>query len=243
MDPILSLLLGLLESTGVAGRPQSYFRVPDERKWAERWRLPRTPDGGFAYADYVDAARTAGRTGNGVFGAKLMWGTHEHLITQLGRIHPDLAADPPALLRRVFGRTRFVQLRRTDELAQAVSWVRAEQTGTWFVGGHGEISGRDGTERPPTYDADRITDVLRMIREHTAGWEQWFTAHGIQPYPVRYEDLTHDLTGVTHAVLDSLGLARPAGQVVTARHERQRDQLNAEWISRYRAGVSDSPID
>jgi trehalose 2-sulfotransferase len=29
-----SLLLGLLESTGVAGRPQAYFREPDEPLWA-----------------------------------------------------------------------------------------------------------------------------------------------------------------------------------------------------------------
>jgi LPS sulfotransferase NodH len=33
-----SLLLGLLESTGVAGRPQAYFREPDEPLWADRWR-------------------------------------------------------------------------------------------------------------------------------------------------------------------------------------------------------------
>jgi hypothetical protein len=42
-----SLLLGLLESTGVAGHPQAYFREPDEPAWAglempgERVLLPR----------------------------------------------------------------------------------------------------------------------------------------------------------------------------------------------------------
>src|SRR6266851_2600748 len=35
-----SLLLGLLESTGVAGRPQAYFREPDEPLWADRWQVP-----------------------------------------------------------------------------------------------------------------------------------------------------------------------------------------------------------
>ena len=67
-----SLLLGLLESTGVAGRPQAYFREPDEPLWADRWQVPRSADGGFDYADSVRAALAAGRTGNGVFGAKLM---------------------------------------------------------------------------------------------------------------------------------------------------------------------------
>jgi len=40
--------------------------------------------------------------------------------------------------------TRFVYLRRADVVAQAVSWLRAEQTGTWYVGGNGEIGG-DGS--------------------------------------------------------------------------------------------------
>ncbi len=31
-----SLLLGLLDSTGVAGHPQAYFRTPDEGSWTER---------------------------------------------------------------------------------------------------------------------------------------------------------------------------------------------------------------
>ena len=51
-----SLLLGLLESTRVAGRPQAYFREPDEPLWADRWQVPRSADGGFDYADYLRAA-------------------------------------------------------------------------------------------------------------------------------------------------------------------------------------------
>lgn len=79
-----SLLVGLLGSTGVAGHPQAYFREPDEPLWADRWQLPRTPDGTFDYADYVRAALAAGRTANGVFGAKLMWGTLDEVLAKLG---------------------------------------------------------------------------------------------------------------------------------------------------------------
>jgi LPS sulfotransferase NodH len=125
-----SLLLGLLESTGVAGRPQAYFREPDEPLWADRWQVPRSAGGGFDYPDYVRAALAAGRTGNGVFGAKLMWGTLDELVVKLGRVFPDLAGDDAGLLERAFGRTGFVFLRRADVVAQAVSWLRAEQTGT-----------------------------------------------------------------------------------------------------------------
>ncbi len=95
-----SLLLGLLGSTGLCGRPQAYFRAPDEPLWADRWQIPRTAEGGFNYADYVRAARAAGSTPNGVFGAKLMWGTLYEVVDKLGAVHQDLAGDDVALLNR-----------------------------------------------------------------------------------------------------------------------------------------------
>ncbi|MGN9763869.1 Stf0 family sulfotransferase [Micromonospora sp. SD12] len=234
-----SLLLGLLESTGVAGRPQAYFRSPDESLWADRWRLPRTADGGFDHADFVRAALAAGRTDNGVFGAKLMWGTLEELLARLAASHPDLAGDDVALLGRAFGRTGFVFLRRDDVLAQAVSRLRAEQTGEWFLGGSGEISGDAGTGRAPRFDADGIRHYLDEIGEHNAAWEQWFASRGIRPHVVRYEELTEDMAATTRRILDFLRLDVPEDAfAIVPRHRRQADELNRQWIERYRAEVS-----
>ena len=56
-----TLLCGLLDSTGVAGHPESYFRQPDEQSLAAKWGIARSPDGVFDYADYVRAAVAAGR--------------------------------------------------------------------------------------------------------------------------------------------------------------------------------------
>ncbi|MGC4788716.1 Stf0 family sulfotransferase [Micromonospora sp. DT178] len=236
-----SLLLGLLESTGVAGRPQAYFRSPDEPLWADRWQLPRTADGGFAYADFVRAALAAGRTDNGVFGAKLMWGTLDEVVAKLAAVHPDLDGDDVAILGRTFGRTGFVFLRRDDVLAQAVSRLRAEQTGRWFVGGSGEISGDAGNGQAPRFDADGIRHYVEEIREHNAAWEAWFASWGIQPHVVRYEELAEDMVATTCGVLDFLGLDVPAdGCAVVARHQRQADELNRQWIARYRAEMTDA---
>ncbi|RKN42080.1 Stf0 family sulfotransferase [Micromonospora endolithica] len=232
-----SLLLGLLESTGVAGHPQAYFRSPDESLWADRWRLPRTPDGGFSYADFVRAALATGRTPNGVFGAKLMWGTLDELVAKLAPVYPGLRGDDVGLLERTFGHSRFVFLRRDDVLAQAVSWLRAEQTGRWFVGGNGEISGDAVGGNEPHFDLDGIRGFVATIREHNAAWEAWFAACGIRPHRVRYEDLDRDMTQTVRDILGHLGLDVPAGGVpVVARHRRQADDLNARWIARYRAG-------
>ncbi|SEE18717.1 LPS sulfotransferase NodH [Streptomyces sp. 3213] len=231
-----SLLLGLLDSTGVAGHPQAYFRSPDEVAWAERWGIPHASQRALDYGEFVRAALAAGRTGNGVFGAKLMWGTHAELTDRLAGLRPDLAGDELRLLGREFGRIRFVYLRRDDILAQAVSWLRAEQTGVWFVGGKGEIGGGKATPAGgrPSFDRDAITRTMRTIEEHNAGWERWFEDHAIEPYRVRYEDLSADPSAVTLRVLDHLGLALPAGGRVTPSHQRQADRLNEEWAARYR---------
>jgi LPS sulfotransferase NodH len=231
-----SLLLGLLDSTGVAGHPQAYFRAPDEVAWSERWGIAHTPQGAVDYGEFVRAALAVGRTGNGVFGAKLMWGTHAELTGRLAGLHPELAGDELPLLEREFGRRiRFMHLYRDDILAQAVSWLRAEQTGVWFIGGKGEIGGgRDPAGGRSAYDRDAITRIMRTIEEHDAGWERWFGAHGVRPYRVRYEDLAADPEAVTLGVLDHLGLALPAGRRITPSHRRQADRRTEEWITRYR---------
>jgi LPS sulfotransferase NodH len=215
-----SLLLGLLDSTGIAGHPEAYFRDPDEAGWAARWRLDRS----CAYAEFVRAARVAGSTPNGVFGAKLMWGTLDEVVAKLGRGgQRDLA-----VLERAFGRTRFLYLRRDDVVAQAVSRVRAEQTTTWYVGD----AGSNG--RPPAYDADQIAAFVDEIHEHNAAWEAWFDAEGITPHRVRYEDLDADNAGVTAGILAFLGLQLPPGHAIVPRHKRQADHVNREWIQRFR---------
>ena len=222
-----SLLLGLLDSTGVCGHPQAYFRAPDEASWAARWSLSPTA----GHRAFVAAAMRAGRTPNGVFGAKLMWGTHAELVAKLA---PARSGDDLAVLREAFGVIRFVCLRRDDVLAQAVSWVRAEQTGRWFDGGHGEISGA-GPAAEPVFDAAAITRTMRTIEEHNAGWEAWFARYRVEPLRVRYEDLAADPTGTTRRVLHFLGVAAP-GRIV-AHHRRQADELNREWIRRYQAAA------
>ena len=213
-----SLLLGLLESTGVAGHPEAYFRAPDEQSWAERWQLSTEP---LDYRQFVRAARAAGSTPNGVFGAKLMWGALEEVTAKLGG---DLEA--------AFGQTRFVYLRREDTLAQAVSWLRAEQTSFWYVG---DVNGNG---REPAYDEEGIRFWLETIEGHNVAWREWFAAAGVVPHEVRYEDLTADLVGVTRGILEFLGLELPAGQVIKPRHQRQADAVSREWIARYRASAA-----
>ncbi len=226
-----SLLCGLLESTGVAGHPESYFRQPDEPSWAARWGIASSTDGSFSYADYVHSAFAAGRTDNGVFAARIMWGTLDELIDKLATVYPDLIGEDLELLRRAFGHTRFVCLRRGDVLAQAVSWLRAEQTNVWSETEQDEPREPD---REPHFDFDRLRELVQQIDEHNAAWQGWFASAGIQPHPIWYEPLGANPVGVTRGVLDFLNLELPAGRVILVQHRRLADEVNAEWIDRYR---------
>src|SRR5215212_2367911 len=80
-----TLLCSLLCSTGVLGRPESYLREPDEVAWATKFGLAteggRIRDG----RALVDAARSAGASGNGVLGDRLKWGSLGRMMEGLGR--------------------------------------------------------------------------------------------------------------------------------------------------------------
>jgi trehalose 2-sulfotransferase len=215
-----SLLLGLLASSGVAGRPEAYFRAPDEQDWAERWGIAG-PD--LDYRAFVRAARAAGTTPNGVFGAKLMWGTLDEVVAKLA---PGVTGSDLEVLESTFGPLRFVSLHREDELAQAVSWLRAEQTETWWAGDPRAAGGE------PAYDRARIAALLDTIADHNTAWREWFTRYDVTPCEITYEQLAADPDGTTLQVLAHLGLE--AAGPVRARHRRQADALNSAWAARYR---------
>jgi trehalose 2-sulfotransferase len=224
-------LCGLLESSGVAGHPASYFRKADEHRFADQWGLSGARDKPLWYGEFVTAAVAAGTTDNGVFAARVMWGTLDEILDRLGTVYSTLERHDLDLLERAFGGLRFVYLRRHDTVAQAVSWFRAEQTDVWH---RTEDLDPPGPEHQPRYDFEALDQLVRTIHTNNAAWEHWFTTVGIPPHRVLYEDVESDPTGVTRGILGFLGLELPPGREIISRQVRLRDPLSAEWISRYR---------
>jgi LPS sulfotransferase NodH len=103
------LLAGLLDSTGIAGRPHEWFSETTEPANRRISRVSPTED----YSDYV---RRAGTTLNGVFACMLKWDA----FARAG----DLTAFAPD--------RRFVWLRREPE-AIGASWAWAAQTGRYHA--------------------------------------------------------------------------------------------------------------
>jgi LPS sulfotransferase NodH len=225
-----TLLCALLASAGVAGRPESYFRWQDELQRAKQWGVA-DPSGAFDYADFIRHALAAGKTENGIFAARLMWGTLDELVDKLRPLFCD--STDLELLHRAFGRTRFVYVRRDNELAQAVSWSRALQTGVWA-----EVTdspAQPPNAPPPKFDRAQIEELLAVVNEHNSAWREWFAESGVQPYEVRYEDLDRDPVATTRGVLAYLDVQLPQGRAIAARHRRQADEVNHQWIEQYPA--------
>ena len=224
-----TLLCGLLESSGVAGHPASYFNRDGLNGYADDWRIARPRDGQIDEA-FVRAALTAGKTSNGVFGGRIMAETLPELISGLAAAASRPAVTDVDLLSAQLGRLRFVHLRRRDVVAQAVSWAKSLQTHFWHPGEAVAPGGQD-----PHYDEELIGRLVAAIERSEADWTVWFAAHSIVPCEVTYEELAADPPRTAQEVLDYLGLDVPPDRQLVVGHRRQADQLNADWITRFKS--------
>lgn len=221
-----TLLCGLLTSTGVLGRPQSWFREPDEVDIARKLGVPVARGRPADYRHYVRAVGVDGRTPNGVFAARVMWGSLNHVVA--GLAGPDEACDLD-VLQDALGPLAVVHLRRTDIVAQAVSWCRAEQTGFWQRG--------DIVHREPSEDARQLLEFVRTIRDHEKAWRDWFGLNGVQPVELTYEGLVDDAADAVGRVVDRLGVVLPHGWRPRPADTRQADDLNRRWAAALRAAL------
>lgn len=211
------LLCGLLASTGLAGRPHEWF-------WRDTEWTNRRAWGVRDFAEYVARVRDAATTENGVFASKLMWG---HVGELVGRLR-DLGDDGSgrSVLEGHFPGPRFVCVRRADPVAQAVSWSKAIRTGRWHHWDPAPIG------PAPAYDRDEIEALAREAVAADAGWRAWFAATEFEPLVVPFEDLVADSIGATRTVLEFLDL--PADVPVAEQTVRSADDVNADWLARYR---------
>jgi LPS sulfotransferase NodH len=206
------LLSGLLDSTGVAGHPHEYFESSTKGANRRRWQV------GADFAQYLAAVFSVGTTENGVFASSAMWPSFASLLTRLG--------NP---IERFFPHPRYVFLWREDVVAQAVSWARAIQTGYYH---HWNTP-----EGEATFDFGQIDALVREASANSASWRCWFAENEIEPFSVRFEELTANKEEVTRSVLRFLEIELPRRARISAQTTRAGDSVNTEWVARYRAST------
>jgi LPS sulfotransferase NodH len=230
-----TLLCDLLASTKVAGNPDSYFMSDMDPRWAAQLGLPLrgTMSDADHSAAYLAAAVKAGRGGTPMFGLRLMRANLDDLCAMIDRRFPQLPSDK-ARLERAFGNVLYIHLAREDKLAQAVSLVKAEQTGLWHVAPDGAEIERLAPPKDPEYDFGRIARALARLEQQDAAWVAWFDRQGIQPLRIGYERLSADPAAALTQVCTALGVPAPDPGTVRPGVAKLSDATSAAWMRRYR---------
>jgi len=165
-----------------------------------------------------------------VLGSKLMWNVFDSLRSSLG---PPTGTDAGlAFMRMAFPDAQFVWLRRADKVRQGISWWRAAVTDQW-----GLRLGQQAEQPAP--DVEQMVQLVRLAEQCEDGWRQWFTATGIQPCEVLYEDLTRDRLAAANAVLEFVRLPQlDADHLPPVRYRKQADSLTESYVDLVRSAMS-----
>jgi LPS sulfotransferase NodH len=230
-----TLLCEMLAATGVAGRPNSYFRQEDVEAWADAWGVPHPrgiEDPAFD-RDYLVAMRREGSAGTGVFGLRLMWASAVDATRRLDRAlsaDRDLAAS----LEAAFGPTLFVHVSRADKVAQAISRLRAEQSGLWHLAADGSVLEGTISPQPVAYDGARIAELVAELERDEVGWRAFFEARGIVPLGLVYEDVAADPSAALARILIALELDPDPARRTPVRTTKIADEESRMWAERFR---------
>lgn len=210
-----NLLCEILSSLGFAGNPAEHFWDPpgsEVEPLADRW----------------PHVLQSGTCPDGVFGTKLMWYQAERLQREL----PAVVGMPDEPLTRIFATIlddpKYVYLTRRDRVRQAVSLVRAMQTGQW--------RSMDPEAGAPKYNAEAISREIEFLLDDERNWEGFFARNALAPYRLTYEDLDSAPQDTVAGLLAFLGhRGSLAISLRAARHQRQADDATGAWVSAYRA--------
>lgn len=237
-----TLLCEMLRETGRAGVPLEHFEI------LRHSSLPRQPREYFedldapavtgllapveAGTESTEAAEdwwarilAEGSTPNGIWGGKIMWGHTEDFVSRAHHLPGLAGADLDTVLGELLGEPELVFVTRRDKAAQAVSLWRAVQTQSWR-------SGERPNANSVAYDFDAIDHLVSQLESDERSWGDWFARTGRRPIHVTYDRLDAAPAYTVELVLHALGL--PDGRVSVPRLTRQRDELSAAWIERYR---------
>jgi LPS sulfotransferase NodH len=180
-----TLLCKMLTETGVAGHPKSYFHKPELGEWASYLGVSRSA--GMGELEYlrllIDTAIEQGTANTGIFGLRLQRHSFDFFFRQLRTLCQDEPTDK-ARFEAVFGRTLFVHLTRPDKLSQAVSYVKAQQSGLWHRAADGSELERLSPPADPVFDFEALKGCRDQFVHVRSGLERLVCRAGYRAAPL-----------------------------------------------------------
>ena len=230
------MLCSLLAATGLAGNPCSHFHDPSISEWLGYYDLKPTEHAGERdVLDAIfDAARAYGTGNTDIFGLRLQRHSFGFFVRQMDILYPDLTNDL-ARFQAAFGKTLFIQLSRANKLDQAISYVKASQTGLWHMAPDGTEIERLSEPQEPFYDAEAIARQLADLTAMAQQWEHWFANQSLDPLRVTYDELSADPTSVLARILDALGLDQETAEGMATPVAKLADATSRNWAERFLA--------
>lgn len=230
-----TLLCKLLAATGKSGKPDSHFHSPSTADWARYYNLAAEDfeSEGELLSAIFKAACNRGTGSTKMFGLRMQGHSFEYFIQKLRVLHPRHACDSERV-KAAFGKTLFIHLTRNNKLDQAISYVKASQTGLWHQAPDGAELERNSAHQEPVYDEKAITHQIAKLTDMDKRWESWFANEGVIPLRVEYDDLSDNPLGVVGNLLDHLGLDPNMACGLALPVARLADASNKNWSKRYR---------
>ena len=235
-------LASLMESTGSLGHPEEWLLPGTILGWGLRHGIPTLKPSSIAacalyrsglrndrelYAVYRDAVNPKAMqryldrlarveiTANSVFSAHLQWDQFEVLTEQWNGSVLNLTEQ-----------SNWLFLWREDQLAQAISWVRARATNQWESTQH--------TNKVAIYDGGELRRRFLMVLERNQLWADFFELHDVTPFKLTYEQVQADPDRSIDSILALVGEERSSSALTQQRELRvQRSTETGEWIDRF----------
>ena len=224
-----TLLCDLLAETGVTGTPNSFYREESRDHFMREFSV-------WAGADfdrrYLDAVRAEGRGGTDLFSMRVMWPSVATMRGALSAVFPSETTDA-GRIAAAFGTPLYLFVEREDKVAQAISRIKAEQSGLWHRAADGSVREQGGEYRAPEYDAGRIRESMAETTAHEAEWRDWFAREGIAPMEQTYESLSADPIATIRTLLIALGRDPSAADHIVPHTSKLADVTSRDWAERY----------
>ena len=233
-----TLLCRLLREVGDAGLPDSHFHEPSLEKWLGYYgfRKDEFSTQKEALKAVFHSAYEHGKGAGQVFGLRLQRHSFSFFIEQLSVLYPSIS-DDKLRMEAAFGRTLFVHLTRENKLDQAISYVKAKQSGLWHKAPDGTELERLSEPKELVYDAAAIAAQLELSEQMEAEWEEWFANEQIQPLRITYDELSAAPYATLMRVLQTLGLEHEPKAEVMPPVAKLADATNQEWAERFQIEI------
>ena len=207
-----TMLLSLLEKTGVFGKPGEYL---NSRKRLKRLISKHKVNN---FKDLWSVIHKQYGSEEGVLTVKATYKDFYPLIKYkwVGEITPNV---------------KFIYLIRRDIIAQAISLQKAKTSSLWHSRNNRKLLSEIDE---PVYNLKAIENSVRAIVKQRVEWELFFTLYNTAPLRLEYEEI---VLNPLKTITDYLGYMNLETNVaidkITPNTIQLSDDINKEWRSRF----------